>query len=114
MSIHLAPLAGQLIAGAAILNVLTGIPRWAGALTGVVLAIFYSLLVVTLFVTILGGLYTQRARSGEELAAIAADVVAMFAVRFGFASGYRWLAPTLARLLAASTVFAAVAALRRT
>jgi len=27
-------LAGQLIAGAAILNVLTGIPRWAGALVG--------------------------------------------------------------------------------
>jgi len=30
----LALLAGQLIAGAAILNVLTGIPRWAGALAG--------------------------------------------------------------------------------
>jgi len=30
----LALLAGQLIAGAAILNVLTGIPRWAGALVG--------------------------------------------------------------------------------
>ena len=30
----LALLAGQLIAGAAILNVLTGIPRWAGALIG--------------------------------------------------------------------------------
>ena len=30
----LALLAGQLIAGATILNVLTGMPRWAGALTG--------------------------------------------------------------------------------
>ena len=30
----LALLAGQLIAGAAILNVLTGVPRWAGALIG--------------------------------------------------------------------------------
>src|SRR5437868_10250432 len=30
----LALLAGQLIAGAAILNVITGIPRWAGALIG--------------------------------------------------------------------------------
>ena len=30
----LALLAGQLIAGAAILNVITGIPRWAGALVG--------------------------------------------------------------------------------
>ena len=121
----LALLAGQLIAGAAILNALTGIPRWAGGAIGVVLAIlletvigtltiFYSLLVVTLFVPILGGLYTQRARSGEALAAIAAGVVTMFTVRCGFASGYRWLDPTLAGLLAASTVFAAVAARRRT
>src|SRR5262245_54655182 len=30
----LALLAGQLIAGAAILNVITGVPRWAGALIG--------------------------------------------------------------------------------
>ena len=30
----LALLAGQLIAGAAILNVITGVPRWAGALVG--------------------------------------------------------------------------------
>ena len=61
-----------------------------------------------------GGLYTQRTRSGEALAAIAAGVVAMFAVRLGFAGGYRWLDPTLAGLLAASTAFAAVAALRKT
>ncbi len=97
----------------------------AGGAVGVVLAIlletvigaltiFYSLLVVTLFVPILGGLYTQRTHSGEALAAIAAGVMAMFAVRLGFASGYRWLDPTLAGLLAASTAFAAVAALRKT
>ena len=97
----------------------------AGGAIGVVLAIlletvigaltiFYSLLVVTLFVPILGGLYTQRTRSGEALAAIAAGVVAMFTVRLDFFSGYRWLDPTLAGLLAASTAFAAVAALRKT
>ena len=97
----------------------------AGGAIGVVLAvvletvigaltIFYSLLVVTLFVPILGGLYTRRARSGAALAAIAAGVAAMFAVRFGFAGGYRWLDPTLAGLVAASAAFAAVAALRRT
>jgi Na+/pantothenate symporter len=68
---------------------------------------------VTLFVPILGGLYTRRTRSGEALAAIAAGVVAMFAVRLGFAGGYQWVDPTLAGLLAASAAFAAVAALRR-
>jgi len=97
----------------------------AGGAIGVVLAIllesvisaltiFYSLLVVTLFVPILGGLYTRRTRSGEALAAITAGVVAMFAVRLGFAGGYQWVDPTLAGLLAASAAFAAVAALRKT
>ena len=97
----------------------------AGGAIGVVLAIlletvigaltiFYSLLVVTLFVPILGGLYTQRTRSGEALAAIAAGVVVMFAVRLGLAAEYRWLDPTLAGLLAASAAFATVAALRKT
>src|SRR5687768_12826520 len=37
----LAILAGQLIAGAAILNVITGIPRWAGALTGAAVMTIY-------------------------------------------------------------------------
>ena len=37
----LAILAGQLIAGAAILNVLTGMPRWAGALTGAAVMTIY-------------------------------------------------------------------------
>jgi SSS family solute:Na+ symporter len=37
----LAILAGQLIAGAAILNVITGMPRWAGALTGAAVMTIY-------------------------------------------------------------------------
>ena len=37
----LAILAGQLIAGAAILNVITGIPRWAGALAGAAVMTIY-------------------------------------------------------------------------
>ncbi|MBI2829164.1 MAG: sodium:solute symporter family protein [Acidobacteria bacterium] len=78
------------------------------------LTIFYSLLVVTLFVPILGGLYTTRARSGEAIAAIAAGVIVMFFVRLGFVVNYRWLDPTLAGLVAASTAFATVAALRGT
>ena len=97
----------------------------AGGAIGVVLAvvletviraltIFYSLLVVTLFVPILGGLYTRRVRSAEALAAIAAGVAAMFAVRLGPAGSYPWLDPTLAGLMAASAAFLAAAALRRT
>src|SRR5688572_30870699 len=39
----LALLAGQLIAGATILNVLTGMPRWAGALTGgAIMTIYFT------------------------------------------------------------------------
>src|SRR5688572_27706952 len=39
----LALLAGQLIAGAAILNVITGMPRWAGALTGgAIMTIYFT------------------------------------------------------------------------
>ena len=78
------------------------------------LTIFYSLLVVTLFVPILGGLYLTRARSAEALAAIACGVLTMFIVRFGFAGDDRWLDPTLAGMLAAAAAFGTVAALRKT
>jgi SSS family solute:Na+ symporter len=77
------------------------------------LTIFYSLLVVTLFVPIVGGLYLTSARSREALAAIAVGVVSMFIVRFAFAGAYRWLDPTLAGLAAATIAFCAVVALRR-
>jgi SSS family solute:Na+ symporter len=77
------------------------------------LTIFYSLLVVTLFVPILGGLYLTRARSAEALAAIACGVLTMFVVRFGFMGDRGWLDPTLAGLLMAAAAFGAVAALRK-
>src|SRR6185503_9828114 len=78
------------------------------------LTIFYSLLVVTLFVPILGGLYARRAGSAAALAAIAAGVASMFIVRFALGATYRWLDPTLAGLAAAAIAFAAVAGVRRT
>lgn len=71
------------------------------------LTIFYSLLVVTLFVPILGGLYVTRARSRDALVAIGAGVVTMFALRFGPSIGSRWLDPTLAGLVVAALAFAA-------
>jgi SSS family solute:Na+ symporter len=77
------------------------------------LTIFYSLLVVTLFVPIVGGLYVRSARSDAALAAIACGVVTLLVVRLSLISSYPWLDPTLAGLVAAAAVFAAVAALCR-
>jgi SSS family solute:Na+ symporter len=78
------------------------------------LTIFYSLLVVTLFVPILGGLYARRAGSTAALAAIGAGVGSMFVVRFALAATYRWLDPTLVGLAAAAVAFIAVASAHRT
>ena len=76
------------------------------------LTIFYSLLVVTLFVPILGGLYLRRAASTEALAAIVSGVTVMFIVRYGF-THYRWLDPTLAGLFIAMVAFGSVLSMRR-
>jgi SSS family solute:Na+ symporter len=76
------------------------------------LTIFYSLLVVTLFVPVLGGLYIRRATGAEALAAIVSGVTTMFVFRYGFAD-YRWLDPTLAGLLAAAIAFGSVLAMRK-
>ncbi|MBI2188038.1 MAG: sodium:solute symporter family protein [Acidobacteria bacterium] len=70
------------------------------------LTIFYSLLVVTLFVPILGGLYVTRARAVDALAAIAAGVATLFAVRFWGSGEALWLDPTLAGIVAAAAAFA--------
>ena len=69
------------------------------------LTIFYSLLVVTLFVPIVGGLCVQRARSHEALAAICAGVLTLFVVRFALLPQYPWLDPTLSGLVAAAGAF---------
>jgi solute:Na+ symporter, SSS family len=77
------------------------------------LTIFYSLLVVTLFVPIIGGLYARRADSTAALAAIAAGVVSMFVTRFSLTGTYRWLDPTLAGVAAAAVAFIAVASIHK-
>jgi SSS family solute:Na+ symporter len=77
------------------------------------LVIFYSLLVVTLFVPVLGGLYSRRPGRQEALAAIAAGVTTLLVVRFGFAQRSPWLDPTLAGLVAAALAFIAVLLIRR-
>jgi SSS family solute:Na+ symporter len=72
------------------------------------LVIFYSLLVVTLFVPILGGLYTRRAGSRAAIASVAAGVLTLFFVHFLLAGRYPWLNPTLVSLIAAAIVFVAL------
>jgi SSS family solute:Na+ symporter len=75
------------------------------------LTIFYSLLGVSLFVPVIGGLCTRRADAAAALTAIATGVGTLLAVRFG--SSYAWLDPSLAGLAAAAVAFMTVAALRR-
>ena len=76
------------------------------------LTIFYSILGVSLFVPVIGGLFTRRAGSAAAMAAIAAGVAALLVVRFGLGNEYPWLDPTLAGLLAAAVAFTCVTALR--
>jgi SSS family solute:Na+ symporter len=71
----------------------------------VAMTVFYSLLGVSLFVPVLGGLFSRRAGQREALGAIAAGVIALLVVRFGVAGAYPWLDPTLAGLLAAALVY---------
>lgn len=72
------------------------------------LVIFYQLLVVTLFVPIIGGLYTRRAGSREALASIAAGVATLFGVYFLAPA----LNPTLSALVSAAVVFTALMLMR--
>jgi SSS family solute:Na+ symporter len=67
-------------------------------------SVFYALLVVTLLVPVLGGLYLRGATSRDAVAAILAGVATLFGVRL-FASALPWLDPTLAGVCAAATVF---------
>jgi SSS family solute:Na+ symporter len=78
-----------------------------------VLSIFYTLLGVSLFVPILGGLFVPRAGTREALGAITAGVAVMLTVHLSTAGrGYGWLSPALVGLLAASAAFATLLGLR--
>jgi SSS family solute:Na+ symporter len=95
----------------------------AGGISGVVLAtyldtvigaltVFYSLLVVTLFVPILAGLYTRRATERDALAAIAAGVVTLFVLRVGLIGLPAWVDPTLGGIVMGAAACAATMLLR--
>jgi SSS family solute:Na+ symporter len=78
------------------------------------LTIFYTLMSVSLFVPVLGGLYVPTARSREAMGAIVAGVATVVVRQFVF-GGVRLygLTPAMAGLAAAAGVFAAILLLRR-
>jgi SSS family solute:Na+ symporter len=76
------------------------------------LTIFYSLLAVSLFVPVIGGLYARRAGSAEALASIAAGVLTLLVIRFFVAAQYPWLDPTLTGIIAAAIAFFTTMAIR--
>jgi SSS family solute:Na+ symporter len=88
----------------------------AGGVIGVVLSIFlqtvigalttfYSLLVVTLFVPIMGGLFVRRAKSRDAVAAIAGGVPTLLVVGFLYSARPAWMDPALMGLIAAGAAF---------
>jgi SSS family solute:Na+ symporter len=97
----------------------------AGGTAGVVLAIklqtvigalsiFYSLLSVSLFVPVIGGLVTRRAGPVEALSSMAAGILTLLFVTYTTnGRGYGLLNPNLLGLAAAAVVFVAVMAVRR-
>ena len=76
-------------------------------------ATFYSVIVVSLLVPIVGGLYTRRPASAAALSSIAAGLVTLFVVRFGVTPRYQWADPVLAGLLIAVIAYTAVTLARR-
>jgi solute:Na+ symporter, SSS family len=66
------------------------------------LTIFYSLLAVSLFVPVIGGLFVARTASRGALASIGTGVIVMLIVQFATdGTGWHMLTPALAGLLAA-------------
>jgi SSS family solute:Na+ symporter len=96
------------VAGGAI-GVLLSI--WLQTVIGAI-TVFYSLLVVTLFVPVIGGLYVRRAQSREAMAAVAAGVATLIVVRFGVAGAYPWVDPALSGIIASAVAFYGALALR--
>jgi SSS family solute:Na+ symporter len=79
-----------------------------------VLSIFYTLLGVSLFVPILGGLFVPRASTREAMSAIVAGVGGMLAVHLSTGGrGFGWISPALIGLLAATAAFGTLLLLRK-
>jgi SSS family solute:Na+ symporter len=85
---------------------------WLDTVIGAV-TVFYSLLVVTMLVPVLGGLYVTRAGSREALAAIVTGVVVLFLTQFWLGRMFPWLDPALAGIVAAALAYCLVLVFRR-
>jgi SSS family solute:Na+ symporter len=97
----------------------------AGGIGGVVLAIqlativdalriFYSLLSVSLFVPVIGGLFIRRAGASEAFAAMTAGIATLLIVTFTTGGlGYGLLNPELLGLVCSALAYLLVLALRR-
>jgi SSS family solute:Na+ symporter len=96
----------------------------AGAIGGVVLAlrlptvtaalgIFYSLLTVTLFVPLVGGLYTRKAATPDAIAAIVGGALTALAAIIVPHPPFWWLDPAVVGLAAASLAFTLSMTVRR-
>ncbi len=77
------------------------------------LTIFYAILGATLFVPVLGGLFSRRAGQPEAVAAIVAGVPTLFIVAFILTPRPRWLDPALSGIVAAAVAFFMVGLCRR-
>ena len=77
------------------------------------LGIFYSLLAVSLFVPVIGGLVTRRAGAPEALAAMAAGIGTLLYFTYVRGGGLGVLNPNLLGLTAAALAFAVVMVARR-
>lgn len=78
------------------------------------LRVFYSVLGVTLFVPVLGGLISQRAGARQALAAIAVGMATLLLVGLTpIGRAYPWLDPTLTGILASALAFAVTPSARR-
>lgn len=95
-----------------------------GGLIGIVLSIvlqtvigaiviFYALLVVTLLVPIVGGLYTRRPGTRAALAAIGAGVGTMLVLAFLVPGRSPWLDPAATGVVASAVAFALIGRLGR-
>jgi SSS family solute:Na+ symporter len=76
------------------------------------LRVFYSVLGVSMFVPVLGGLVSRRAGPAAALAAIAAGVITLAIVGLG-ERPYPWIDPTLSGLVASALAFVVVLVVRR-
>jgi SSS family solute:Na+ symporter len=85
---------------------------WLDTVIGA-LTVFYSLLVVTLFVPILGGLYVRQALEREALAAIVVGVITLFVLRIGSFGWTAGLDPTLSAIVMAAAAFGVLSSFQR-